>query len=372
MSDSINPTGILNNFLKANKSDHYNFEETIEYKVSSGSLQFDMHLGGGFGPGLHRFTGINEGGKTSESLEVMKNFLKTIPKARGVYIKAEGRLSPEMQKRSGVNFVNQDEWEEGTCFVYESNIYESAMSLIKELITNNEEKNLYCFIVDSVDGLIKRDDNAKSFDDANKVAGGALIASDFCKKTSVALGKRGHMAIFISQVRADIKIDPYSKIPIRQTTATGGNALLHFANNILEFEARFKGDLILKNPAIKTIDPKKNPIIGHIAKVTIKKSANENTNTTIPYPIRYGRTGGNSIWVEKEIIDMLYGWEFITKAGAWLKTTDDFIELLATQDFTFPDKFQGEAKLFKHIEGDKELSSFLIKYFREQVAAVGA
>jgi hypothetical protein len=59
MSDSINPAGILNNFLKANKSDHYNFEETIDYKVSSGSLQFDMHLGGGFGPGLHRFTGIN-------------------------------------------------------------------------------------------------------------------------------------------------------------------------------------------------------------------------------------------------------------------------------------------------------------------------
>jgi len=277
-----------------------------------------------------------------------------------------------MQKRSGVKFVDQDEWKEGTCFVYESNIYESAMSLIKELITNNEDKNLYCFIVDSIDGLIRRDDNSKSFEDASKVAGGALIASDFCKKTSVALGKRGHMAIFISQVRADIKIDPYSKSPIRQTTATGGNALLHFANNILEFEPRFKGDLILQNPSIKTPDVKKNPIIGHFAKVTIKKSANEKTNTTIPYPIRYGRTGGTSIWVEKEIIDMLYGWEFITKAGAWLKATDDFMELLTSKGFTFPEKIQGEAKLFKHIEEDKDLSAFLIEYFREQVAAVEA
>ena len=65
---------LMGSFLKANKEDHYNFEDEINYKVSSGSLQFDLQLGGGFGPGLHRFVGMNEGGKTSESLEVMKNF----------------------------------------------------------------------------------------------------------------------------------------------------------------------------------------------------------------------------------------------------------------------------------------------------------
>lgn len=41
---------MLENFLKANKEDHYNFEEEIDYKVSSGSLQLDLQLGGGFGP----------------------------------------------------------------------------------------------------------------------------------------------------------------------------------------------------------------------------------------------------------------------------------------------------------------------------------
>ena len=60
-----------------------------------------------------------------------------------------------------------------------------------------------------------------------------MIASDFMKRVSIALAKRGHMAIFVSQVRADIKLDPYSKAPVRQTSATGGNALLHFANFIL-------------------------------------------------------------------------------------------------------------------------------------------
>ena len=370
MSKEIQPQELLGNYLKAHKEDHYNFEDSIDYKISSGSLQFDMHLEGGFGPGLHRFTGVNEGGKTSESLQVMKNFLKTLPKSRGLYVKAEGRLGPELQKRSGVKFVfSPEEWVDGTCFVFESNIYETVMGLIRQLITNNEEKIKYCFILDSVDGLIRKDDLEKNFEESTKVAGGAVVASNFCKKTSTALGKRGHMAIFISQVRADIKLDPYSKAPVRQTTATGGNALLHFANNIMEFEPRFKGDLILKNPSIKTMDAKKNPIIGHNAKVTIKKSAHENTNTTLSYPIRYGRIDGTSIWVEKEIVDLLYAWEFVEKKGAWIKPSDDFKELLDSKGFDFPDKIQGDNNLFKTIEDNKELSAFLIDYFKEQINA---
>ena len=82
----------LKSFLKQNEEHHYNFEEEIDYKVSSGSLKVDFELNGGFGPGLHRFIGMNEGGKTSEALEVMKNFLK-VPNSKGVYVKAEGRLA---------------------------------------------------------------------------------------------------------------------------------------------------------------------------------------------------------------------------------------------------------------------------------------
>ena len=297
----ITSNEVLSSFLKTNSEDHYNFEETIDYKVSSGSLQLDLHLGGGFGPGLHRFCGINEGGKTSEALEVMKNFLVQVPNSKGFYIKAEGRLSPEMQKRSGVKFVfSADEWVEGTCFVFESNIYETVVDAMRQLVSKNEEGIKFCFLLDAVDGLIAKNDMDKSFEESAKVAGGAVIAATFMKKMSIALAKRGHMAIFISQVRADIKLDPYSKAPIRQTSATGGNALLHFANWILEFEPRFKGDIILKNASEKSIDVDKNPPIGHWAKVTVKKSPNEKTNLTIPYPIRYGRSGGKSIWIEKE------------------------------------------------------------------------
>lgn len=359
---------ILSTFLKQNSEDHYNFEETVDYKVSSGSLQLDLQLGGGFGPGLHRFVGMNEGGKTSEALEVMKNFLLDIPNSKGFYIKAEGRLSPEMQKRSGVKFVfSADEWIAGTCFVFESNIYETVVDAMRQLVSKNEEKIKFCFLLDAVDGLIAKGDMDKSFEESSKVAGGAVIAATFMKKLSIALAKRGHMAIFISQVRADIKLDPYSKAPIRQTSATGGNALLHFANWILEFEPRFKGDLILKTNADK-IDLEKNPPVGHWAKVTVKKSPNEKTNLTIPYPIRYGRSGGKSIWIEKEIVDLLLAWEMVTKGGAWFSPSEDFLELLTQNGLSFPEKVHGETNLFKTVEEDKPLLDFLIKYFRNMIS----
>jgi RecA/RadA recombinase len=304
---------------------------------------------------------------TSSALSFMKNFL-TKPKAKGFYIKAEGRLSKEMQDRSGVKFVfTAEEWVEGTCFVFESNIYETVVDAMRQLVAKNEEGNIYFFLLDSVDGLITKGDLDKGFEDSNKVAGGAVIAANFMKRLSIALAKRGHMAVFISQVRADIKLDPYSKAPIRQTTATGGNALLHFANWILEFEPRHKGDLILQNAGDSKIHINDNPVIGHFAKATVKKSPIEKTNLTISYPIRYGRTNGTSIWIEKEVVDMLYVWEFLSKKGAWITPTEEFKEFLAENNLTFPDRIQGNEKLFNVIEEDKALLAFLISYFKKTI-----
>jgi RecA/RadA recombinase len=360
---------ILSNFLKNNKEDHYNFEDDFNYKVSSGSLQLDIHMGGGFGPGLHRFCGINEGGKTSQALEVMRNFLNTVPNAKGFYIKAEGRLSQEMKERSGVKFTTSaEDWTNGTCFVFESNIYETVVDAMRSLVANNQEGIKYYFLLDAVDGLISKVDLDKTFEDSNKVAGGAVIAANFMKRMSIALAKRGHMAVFISQVRADIKLDPYSKAPIRQTSATGGNALLHFANWIIEFEPRFGGDLILQDPNNKKIDLEKNPPIGHWAKVTIKKSPNEKTNLQIPYPIRYGRKNGTSIWVEKELVDLLYAWEFVERAGPWIKPSEDFIDLIKEIQIQVPENFQGEKALFKFIEENPILIKFLTNYFKQSIS----
>ena len=87
------------------------------------------------------------------------------------------------------------------------------------------------------------------------------------------------------------------------------------------------------------------------------------------YPVRYNRSGGNSIWIEKEIVDLLYAWEFVEKKGAWIKPTEDFRELLKENNLTFPDQIQGDNNLFKTLDQDEDLCKFLIKYFREQIGA---
>jgi RecA/RadA recombinase len=362
----------LKSFLKQNKESHYNFEETIDYRVSSGSLIFDYKLGGGLGTGLHRFVGMNEGGKTSCALQFMKNFLDTQKDGKGFYIKAEGRLSKEMIERSGVKFVfSEDEWVKGTCFVFESNIYETVFDALRLLVGKNDEKNRYFFLLDSVDGLIRKGDLDKTFEESQKVAGGAVIAADLMKRMSISLQKRGHICIFISQVRADIKLDPYSKAPIRQTSATGGNALLHFANWIIEFEPRFKGDLILQDEKAN-YDEYKNPYIGHVVKITVKKSTNEKTNSVIKYPIRYGRKNGTSNWIEKEIFDFLLMWNFAEQKGAWINFEEDFLNILKDAGFTdFPEKIQGSAK-FENLMNDNEaLKKFLFKYISENLLSFG-
>ena len=273
-----------------------------------------------------------------------------------------------MVERSGIKFVfSADEWVEGTCFVFECNIHETVFDAFRELVLKNDENMRYFFLLDSVDGLIRKGDLDKTFEESAKVAGGAVIASDLMKRLSIALQKRGHIAVFISQVRADIKLDPYSRAPIRQTTATGGNALLHFANWIVEFDARFKGDLILQDEKAN-YDEYKNPYTGHIVRVTVKKSPNEKTNSVIRYPIRYGRKNGTSNWIEKEIFDFLLMWGFAEQKGAWIIFDEDFLNILKEAGFNdFPEKIQGTAKFESLINENEPLKKYLFKYISDNI-----
>jgi len=368
-NSGVSANSRLLSFLKENKEDHYNFEQEIHYKISTGSLNLDIATGGGLSPGLHRFLGMNEGGKTSEALEVTKNFLKSINDSRAVLFKAEGRLSKEVQERSGIKFVTSPEqWQDGTCFIFESNIFETVSELMKELIQNNDENKRYIFILDSVDGLMTKGDSQKSLTEATKVAGGAVISSMLMKKISLALSKRGHIAIFISQVRSDIKLDPYAaNKEVRQTSATGGNALLHFANWILEFEPRYNKDLILEKPNEK-YDPNKNKIIGHNVKIAIKKSTNETTNSKVQYPIKYGRKNGTSVWKEYEVIDQILSWEFATAKGAWVTFTDEIIDELKKQDIELKKQHQGIDNLRVYLEENQKIVDYFYNKFINTLA----
>ena len=113
--------------------------------------------------------------------------------------------------------------------------------------------------------------------------------------------KSGTIGIITSQVSSSINTQAHGREAPKLTSGSGGNALLHYSNYILEFEPRWWGDNILEDENAK-FDPEKNKIIGHWTSITIKKSDRENENFKVKYPIKHGRVDGKSIWVEQEII----------------------------------------------------------------------
>jgi RecA/RadA recombinase len=351
-------------YLKETKNDHYNFEEDNNYKVPSSSLNLNLALGSGLPNGAHRFIGINSGGKTSCSLDFMYNFLKMDKSNRGVFFKCEGRLGPEIQARSGIEFTtNPDNWK-NNCLIVEANIYEVVFGMIRSLIIDNPTKTKYFFIIDSVDNMVKRDDLAKPLEEAGQVAGGALITSVFLKKTALALAKRGHVLVFVSQIREEIKINQYQATTQRQGKSSGGHALEHGASFVLNFLARYNDD------TIRETSDKNSKAIGHRCKIKIVKSDNENYNE-LNYPIAYGRTGGKSVWRELECIDMLVVWGHLKRKGekgAWYNMEENILLELRAIDPEFPEKFQGLDNARIYLEQNVKLTDFLCEKYATALA----
>ena len=352
-AEGISPVSQIQAYLETNKGDHYNFEEERSYVVSSGSLLLDIEMGGGIGPGVIRASGITEGGKTSCALAFGKNFQK-MDNAMVVYIKSEGRLSEDMIDRAGID-KDPKKW-----FVYKSNVYESVINLMRELVSNNPSDTRYMFIIDSMDSLVPKNDLEKPPEEANKVAGGALLSSDFLRKMALGMTTRGHICYMVSQVRSKVSINPYERTDARVTNASGGNALLHYSDWILEFQERHLKDIISTQPNGK------GDMLGHWCKVVFKKTPNEKTGSLVRYPIRYGRVGGKSIWVEYEVVDMLLAFDMAKKAGAWVTISDDLVEEVEKETGKeFKKQHQGADNLRKFFEENVEIGKFIFKKFRD-------
>lgn len=355
-SSEMTPQAQALAYLKETKKDHYNFEKEIYYKVPSSSLNLNLELGSGLPNGAHRFMGITAGGKTSCALDFMFNFLKMDKSNRGIYFKCEGRLSPEVKARSGIEFTTDAENWNNNCLTVESNIYEVVFGFIRSLIIDNPTGAKYFFIIDSVDSMVKRDDLAKPLEEAQQVAGGALITSVFLKKTALALARRGHICVFISQIREEIKINQYQVTTQRQGKSSGGHALEHASSVVMNFLGRYNDDVIRENPSDKN-----SKVIGHRCKIKIIKSDNENYNE-LNYPIRYGATGGRSVWKELECIDMLQAWSQLKRKGdkgAWFYLEENILNELKKLDTECPEKFQGLDNVRLYLESKPDITDYL-------------
>ena len=344
---------------KNNKKYHFNNFEELNYKIPSGSLNLDIAMGGGLTSGAHRFTGVNEGGKTSCALSFAKNFQDHFgEKAMVVVVKSEGRLSQNVLERSGVDT------DPNRFFIFDCNVFEKVFELVRNLVMENKDERKYMFIIDSVDALCRINDLEKGFDEPEQVAGGALITSVFLKKMVLPVSKMGHMMILTSQVRVEVATNPYASRGGPKVKQAGGNAVKHYANFILEFEERYSSDIMFTNPSATRIEDKGDPI-GHYCKIRFRKTVNEKTGAQVRYPIRYGRTGGNSVWKEKEVLDMMFAFQMANKKGAWISFSDELISELESNSIEYESKFQGEQKLLTYLESNENLSNFLYGEFKK-------
>jgi|ERR1017187_532312 hypothetical protein len=359
---SISGNSTLSNILKSKeyKDEHYNFQERVDWKISTGSLLLDVSVGGFLSPCLLRICGDYNEGKTPETLEIVRNFLNTVPNSKGFWNIAEGRgLSKENVERCGLRFVySPEEWEIGTIFVLESNTYELYIKCVKDLVIKNPDKIKYCFVVDSIDGMQLKDDREKEITENNKVAGSPALSKKMLQSLSLGMFKYGHLMILISQVTAEIKLDQYSKSPNRGGNFSGGNSLLHGADWIFEFQRTYNGDYILDNPAGKLNDGKTKPI-GKWAKVILQKSALESTRKQqIQYPIKFGRKP-SGIWLEYEIVDILLSFDLIKKGGAWLTFSDSLLKDAEEKKIEIQKQFQGLDNLRAYVENNEKVKDFL-------------
>jgi RecA/RadA recombinase len=364
--DKNHTSALIEKFLKDkdNSKYHYNDYEELDYKIPTGSLNLDLALNGGFCAGAHRFTGVNEGGKTSCALTVAKNFQDHFKKeGMVIYVKSEGRLSPELLDRCG---VDQDPEK---FFRFDCNVYEKVFELLRELIQDNPENKKYLFIIDSVDALCRMGDYNKPFEDSEQVAGGALVTSVFLKKVILPLTKMGHMLILTSQVRVEVATNPYASRGGPKVKQAGGNAIKHYANYICEFQERYSNDIMYSNPSATRIEDKGDPI-GHYCKIAFRKSVNEKTGAMVKYPIRYGRKNGNSIWREKEVIDLMKNWGYLDQKGAWISIDEDLLQKLKDDKFDFPEKVQGEQKLIDLLESNLKLRDYLYNLLKQEILSL--
>lgn len=367
-STNDNSQTLLSSAMKEAKTEHHNETKKRDWRVSTGSLLLDAATGG-IKPSLVRLCGVNNGGKTPQMLEFVRNILKDVPKSKALWVIAEGRgLSDENKSRCGLKFVTDPaEWVDGTIFVLYTNIFELVIKIIKDLVKDNPNDNVYAFVIDSVDGLMLRDDAAKDITESNRVAGVPMLAKKMLQSLSLGMFTYGHWMGLISQVTAEIKLDPYSKAPNRGGMFSGGNSLLHGSDLILQYEPAFLGDFILDG-AGKMNDGKTKPI-GQNVKVTMVKSMVEATRkTTVIYPIKYGRKP-SGIWVEREIADMILMMGLANRGGSWISFHPTLLKECEEAGLELPEKVQGVEKLYSLFEENEKLTDYMFSKFNKMLAS---
>ncbi len=357
------------------EGDNYNAIVPEGRIISTGSLLLDSQVKIRSGC-VVRFSGVGaELGKTSETLVLMANYMATMPKAKGIFFKAEGRLSPEIRTRSEIRFVDKHEdWTFGTVFVYSGNRFEKVANMLEVLLKDMHQKGEHlCAAIDSLDGLILSNDAEKAVwtsKDSPKVAGVPLLTKLLFRRVALPIVHYDALLIITSQYSAPINLDPYAPAGPRQISGGGGSAAMHQSDYVFEMGQRYNGDYILEDPDEKP-DPVKNKIVGIWATYIIKKSGTDVSGVKIRVPIKKGRRGC-AIWGEKEVVDTMLAFDMLRRDGPkspMYAFNAGLVEEAKAAGVALKDKIKGFNNLYTYVETDRAVFEWLYAKFRKLVVS---
>ncbi len=343
---------------------HYNDVIPEERPISSGSLILDAAFTVRSGMIIRLVGKGAELGKTAQSFVFMENYLKTFEGSKGIYVKAEGRLSKPKLEKAGLKFVyTLDEWEAGTVFVVCSNIAEPVFQMLVDSIKCGFKAGIkIAWIIDSMDGLILQDDLETKGMSSGMVAGVPKLTKLLFRHLALPNAHYDSLGMITGQYAAQIKASQYSPTSPNQGSSSNGSSAQHQADYVFEYQSIREEDYILEKPKEKH-DPENNKILGKNARIKILKSADDVSGYIYEVPIRKGQeyVGASQIWREKEIADLIVSLEMAQKSTSWFTFSPDILEEAKQKEVEVPEKVQGMNGIYKLLEEPKVYEFFAAK-----------
>lgn len=259
-----------------------NLNEIEVERFSSGSLQLNLALGGGYPKGrIIEIYGPESSGKTTLALHAIAEVQKEGGNA--AFVDAEQSIDTHYAENLGVDI---DE-----LILSQPDSGEQALEIVDALAKTGE---IDLIVVDSVAALTPQSEIDGEMGDAS-VGKQARLMSQAMRKLTPAVKRTNCTIIFINQLR--MKIGVMFGNP---ETQPGGNALKFYASQRIDIRAGQK---------IKDGDVK----VGNKTKIKVVKNKvgvpHRTANTVIKY--------GHGIVREGEILDLAEELEIVNRGGSW-------------------------------------------------------
>ncbi|NJR66395.1 MAG: recombinase RecA [Leptolyngbyaceae cyanobacterium CRU_2_3] len=287
--------------------------------ISSGALNLDLALGGGFPKGrIIEIYGPESSGKTTLALHAIAE----VQKLGGVaaFVDAEHALDPVYSAALGVDIAN--------LLVSQPDTGEAALEIVDQLVRSTA---VDIVVVDSVAALVPRAEIEGEMGDVH-VGLQARLMSQALRKITGNIGKTGCSVIFLNQLRQKIGVS-YGN----PETTTGGNALKFYASVRLDIRR------------IQTLK-KGNEEYGTRAKVKVAKNKVAPPFRIAEFDIIFGK-GISTLGC---LIDMAEETGVVARRGAWYSYKGENIS-------------QGRDNAIKYMEEKPEFTKEVEKLVREKL-----